>query len=213
MLDLQYNKIGAVGAKAFAVALNSNSSLHSLNLNYNYIGDEGAKALKTALKSNSSLQMLDLHDNHIRSKEAKALNSNSSLHSLLTIAEYQYIYGGASGPNRKIVFQAQNNEIIARINVKNNGVWKEVSQLTEDKITKEGASTSEKVSLMVKATEKGVPYTLPPDITFASLSLQEKTTLIQQLQPNGVWSLGVSTYIGDNLYHETVTRLHFFNPQ
>ena len=55
------NKIGAEGAKAFAVALSKNQRLHVLNLHSNKIGDEGIRALVRALEGNQRLPLKQLY--------------------------------------------------------------------------------------------------------------------------------------------------------
>ncbi|RYE12616.1 MAG: hypothetical protein EOP34_10480, partial [Rickettsiales bacterium] len=72
-LDLTYNRIGAAGAKALAVALAGNTTLVKLDLIYNNIGAEGARALAGALKGNTTLVKLDLTLNNIGDNGANHL--------------------------------------------------------------------------------------------------------------------------------------------
>ena len=62
-LNLEWNEIGAEGAKAIGDALQINSVLTELNLYRNEIGDEGAKAIGAALHVNSALTSLNLEHN------------------------------------------------------------------------------------------------------------------------------------------------------
>ena len=52
---LDWNKIGAEGAKAIGEALKVNTLLTEINLHTNEIGDEGVKAIREALEVNNSL--------------------------------------------------------------------------------------------------------------------------------------------------------------
>ena len=61
-LDLTYNRIGDVGAKAIAEAVRASGSLTTLGLSTNNIGDEGAKALVAA---SGSMTYLYLDGNNI----------------------------------------------------------------------------------------------------------------------------------------------------
>ena len=54
-LDLQYNKLGARGARAMADALKGNNTLRNLNLRGNRIGIEGAREMADVLKGNTTL--------------------------------------------------------------------------------------------------------------------------------------------------------------
>ena len=70
---LDWNKIGAEGAKAIGEALKVNTSLTEISLGGNNIGDEGGKAIREALKVNTSLTKIVLHDNNIGSEGGKAI--------------------------------------------------------------------------------------------------------------------------------------------
>ncbi|KAL0206005.1 hypothetical protein P9112_001312 [Eukaryota sp. TZLM1-RC] len=83
-LDLWVNNITDEGASALARALESNSTLTELNLRRNNITDEGASALARALESNSSLTTLDLQFNNITDEGASALARALESNSTLT---------------------------------------------------------------------------------------------------------------------------------
>jgi hypothetical protein len=64
-LDLWRNNIGVDGARALAAALERNTTLSDLDLQSNLIGDEGVRAIATALQRNTTLTSIDLEDNNI----------------------------------------------------------------------------------------------------------------------------------------------------
>ena len=77
-------------------------------MNNNNIGDTGAAALAKALESNSSLTSLDLHENNIEDTGAalvKALESNLSL-TFLNLGSNQIGYTGVAsfGKGSRIKF-------------------------------------------------------------------------------------------------------------
>lgn len=86
VLSLYNSFIGVEGGKAIAKALQSNSTMTTLDLSGNFIGDEGAKAIAKALELNTTLTELILWSNTIRNQGAtaiaKALESNCTLVSL-----------------------------------------------------------------------------------------------------------------------------------
>ena len=63
--DPKRNRIGDLGATAFAQALRSNSVLARLSLQHNRISDQGAAALGLSFKSNCTLTHLCLRGNRI----------------------------------------------------------------------------------------------------------------------------------------------------
>ncbi len=74
-LDVSFNQIGDVGAKALAAA---NTIITTLNMEGNRIGDEGAKALA----ANATFTTLKVSINQIGVEGAKALAANETLRTL-----------------------------------------------------------------------------------------------------------------------------------
>jgi exopolyphosphatase/pppGpp-phosphohydrolase len=75
MLNVDFNGIGADGAKALALALEKNTTLRTLNVGWNHqiaVGG-GAQALAKALEKNSTLTTLELFGNEIGNKGIDAL--------------------------------------------------------------------------------------------------------------------------------------------
>ena len=71
-LYLSNNKIGDVGAKAIAIALETNISLTTIYLSNNKIGHVGAKAIADALKINKELKIeIFLKNNKLISPKTK----------------------------------------------------------------------------------------------------------------------------------------------
>ncbi|KAL0205150.1 hypothetical protein P9112_000457 [Eukaryota sp. TZLM1-RC] len=83
-LDLQYNNITSEGASALGRALERNSTLTTLDLRSKNITDEGASALARALETNSTLTTLDLRSNNITDEGASALARALETNSTLT---------------------------------------------------------------------------------------------------------------------------------
>ncbi|CAF1477844.1 unnamed protein product, partial [Adineta steineri] len=83
-LHLEFNKIGAKGAKHLSNALKSNEALTTLDLSSNVIGDEGVKHLSNALKSNETLTALDLSSNVIGDEGVKHLSNALQVNKALT---------------------------------------------------------------------------------------------------------------------------------
>ena len=88
-LDVEETSIGALGAKALAHALksNSNSGLVEINVKRNAVGAEGARSLAGAIASNGKLEFVGLWDNAIGDEGAKsiaeALKTNRVVNSLI----------------------------------------------------------------------------------------------------------------------------------
>lgn len=85
-LDLDFNKIGDIGATELAEGIKVNNSLQSLDLHFNKISPAGAKAIQEALLVNKCLLTLSLHGNHIGDAGARSiaesLQSNTTLQTL-----------------------------------------------------------------------------------------------------------------------------------
>ena len=65
-LDVWDCDISDVGVKSLAKALTVNRSLHKLNMNGNYIGDNGMIQIATALQTNNTLKALHILYNNMR---------------------------------------------------------------------------------------------------------------------------------------------------
>ncbi|KAL0205983.1 hypothetical protein P9112_001290 [Eukaryota sp. TZLM1-RC] len=89
-LDLHNNQITDEGAGALARALESNCTLTTLHLENNKIADEGASALARALESNCTLTTLHLEDNKIADEGASALARALESNSTLTTLYLEY---------------------------------------------------------------------------------------------------------------------------
>eukprot|EP00812_Abedinium_dasypus_P005306 NODE_1664_length_1089_cov_170.594778.p2 GENE.NODE_1664_length_1089_cov_170.594778~~NODE_1664_length_1089_cov_170.594778.p2 ORF type:complete len:250 (-),score=65.64 NODE_1664_length_1089_cov_170.594778:151-900(-) len=72
-LDLSGNRIGTLGARALATALQHNATITTLILVDSDIGDLGAQALATALQHNAMITELNLSSNNIGDLGAQAL--------------------------------------------------------------------------------------------------------------------------------------------
>jgi len=62
-LNLKNNKIGDLGAQAFAMALKKNSCLYSLYLDSNVVGDIGIESIVNVMYTNTTLKILRLNGN------------------------------------------------------------------------------------------------------------------------------------------------------
>ena len=84
-LDLSWNKLGAVGARAVAKVL-PESNLHVLNLSWTGLGDAGGVAVAAALKQNIALRDLVMSGNQLNTPFCEALvetlQANRSLRTL-----------------------------------------------------------------------------------------------------------------------------------
>jgi Leucine Rich repeat len=85
-LDFDWIGLGNEGAKAIAMALQTNSSTRSLSMKGNLFGDDGAVAIASVLNANTTLVDLALYDNSIADVGtialADALKRNTSLQRL-----------------------------------------------------------------------------------------------------------------------------------
>src|SRR4051794_18400318 len=70
------------------------------------------------------------------------------------IVKYQYVYGAGNAPNRSIEFYGDKEKVWGKIFRKTQNRWEEIGGVTEDQMIKEGASTTEKMRIMMKARQE-----------------------------------------------------------
>lgn len=130
------------------------------------------------------------------------------------IGKYEYVYGAGSTPNRKIEFYENRGIISAKLQGKIQGKWEDMlcANLDEKHIIKEGASTTDKVRIMLESRKNNKSPTYPSDKTFCDLQLDEKKYLISKLEPEGEWKIEISNTIGADSRFEEIKSLRFFNP-
>ena len=78
-LDVCGCNISDVGVKSLAKALTVNRSLHELNMDSNYIGDNGMIQIATALQTNNTLKDLSIFDNHAQITDKGVLSLSSAI--------------------------------------------------------------------------------------------------------------------------------------
>ena len=78
-LDVWDCDISDVGVKSLAKALTVNRSLHKLNMNGNYIGDNGMIQIATALQTNNTLKALHILYNNMRITDKGVLLLSSAI--------------------------------------------------------------------------------------------------------------------------------------
>lgn len=71
-----------------------------------------------------------------------------------SIGKYQYVYGAGNAPNRSIEFYGNNEKIWGEVFRKTQNCWEKIGEVTEGQMTKEGASTTEKMRIMMKARQE-----------------------------------------------------------
>ncbi len=125
---------------------------------------------------------------------------------------YQYVYGAGNAPNRKIDFYGDGNRIWAEVSGKREGNWHEIGRINETQMTKEGASTTEKVRIMMEARKENKSPHYPKDQTFANIHYKQRVDVIDNLQPTGKYRITITNNIGSNPYFEMVEHLSFFDP-
>ncbi len=128
------------------------------------------------------------------------------------VGSYEYVYGAGNAPNRRIDFLGDGTQVWGEVSGKRQGVWTRMGSIEETQMTKEGASTSKKVQIMMEAREKGVSPEYPSDKDFNTLRYTEKVRMISKLQPTGNYRISISNDIGTNPLFETVNHLSFFDP-
>eukprot|EP00944_MAST-04C_sp_MAST-4C-sp1_P015928 g15928.t1 len=92
-IDLSKHNLTAAHATAIAKALETNTTLSSLNLYSNNIGDEGATAIAKALETNNTLQVLTLLDGNNIGDEAKTVLKNIQTHKRKGTNGYKKVEG------------------------------------------------------------------------------------------------------------------------
>ncbi|XP_068691762.1 NLR family CARD domain-containing protein 3-like isoform X2 [Montipora foliosa] len=83
-LNLNWNELGAAGAKSFSEALKVNTCLTTLYLRGNGVGCAGVKSLSEALKVNTCLTTLNLNWNGIRAAGAESLSEALKVNTCFT---------------------------------------------------------------------------------------------------------------------------------
>ncbi len=129
-----------------------------------------------------------------------------------SIGRYEYVYGAGNAPNRKIEFFGDGTRVWAQVYGKRTGVWHEIVRIDEAQMTKEGASTKEKVRIMMEARKENKSPDYPKDKSFIDIRYKHRVNIIKNLQPTGNYCLTISNNIGTNPYFEMVEQLTFFDP-
>lgn len=125
---------------------------------------------------------------------------------------YKYVYGAGNTPNRKIKFFGDGNQVWGDVFGKRQGAWLNIGRIDETQMTKEGASTSKKVEIMMEARKENKPVRYPDDKPFNMLSYKRRVSVITHLDPTGNYRISISNKIGRNPNFETVEHLTFFDP-
>ena len=128
------------------------------------------------------------------------------------IGQYYYVYGAGNAPNREIKFYGDGNKIWGRISGKTGGVWTKIGDITETSMTKEGASTTVKMQIMMEARKTFASPHYPQDKTFDELPYSERVEAIKNLAPTGNYWVTITSNIGSNPRFEIVDSLTFFDP-
>lgn len=132
---------------------------------------------------------------------------------MATIATYQYTYGAGAGPNRSLEFQENNGKINAIVRACSKGEWKKISEIDEDHMSVEMASTSEKLRIMMEARKSNSIPTYPQDKTLSQLTPEDKLKILKNLDPYGNWRISIQNGIGNDLRFEAVVHLNFHRPE
>ena len=130
----------------------------------------------------------------------------------IPIGKYEYVYGAGNTPNRSITFFGAGKVVYGTISAKAKGEWQKIGDITQADMTKEGASTTEKMMMMMKAREDSKSPEYPPDKSFDKISYEDRVEVIKNLVPTGVYRITITNSIGDNPFFERVESLTFFNP-
>lgn len=128
------------------------------------------------------------------------------------IGHYFYVYGAGNDPNREIKFYGDGNKIWGEFSGKKRAVWTKIGDLMETSMTKEGASTTQKMQIMMKARENFASPQYPQDKAFDELPYSERVEAIKNLVPTGNYRITVTNNIGSNPHFEIVEHLTFFDP-
>ena len=137
----------------------------------------------------------------------------SSATESMSIGKYEYTYGAGSAPNRKIKFYGNGKDSVWGIVqglVK--GEWQEINKIEEVNMIKEGASTAEKIRIMLEARESRLSPQYPSDQSFDQLPYEERVKTIKSLEPMGSYRIEIINNIGRNPFFERVEKLNFFDP-
>ena len=128
------------------------------------------------------------------------------------IGIYQYTYGSGNTPNRQIEFYGDGQKIWGVISKKTQNSWSEIDKITESQMTKEGASTTEKMKLMMEARKSSTSPKYPADKSFYNIPYIERVKVIKNLEPTGSYRITITNNIGSNPTFEIVDNLIFFDP-
>lgn len=131
---------------------------------------------------------------------------------VMLIGKYEYVYGAGNTPNRAIEFFGNGQGVYGTVFAKVKGSWQKIGDVAETNMTKEGASTTEKMRLMMQAREEFKSPEYPPEKSFDKISYQEKVEVIKSLEPEGKYRITITNNIGLNPFFETVENLTFFDP-
>lgn len=128
------------------------------------------------------------------------------------IGQYEYVYGAGSAPNRAIKFYGDGQHIKAEVYRKKENTWQKIGDIPENRMIKEGASTTEKVRIMMVARENSIPPSYPSNKSFEKIPYAERVQTIENLQPVGQYRITISNTNGANPFFEKVEKLTFFDP-
>lgn len=128
------------------------------------------------------------------------------------VGTYLYTYGAGNTPNRKLEFYGDESKIWGVAQGKTNGSWKLMGEISESNMILEGASTTEKIKLLLEARENLKNPEYPPDRTFDQILYSDRLRVIENLQPSGQYRVTITNHIGANPFFEEITKLTFFNP-
>ena len=128
------------------------------------------------------------------------------------VGKYEYVYGAGNSPNRKIHFYGNGEHMWGEVYMKVNGCWEKIGEVPESCMTKEEASTTEKVNIMMEAREKSISPEYPPDKSFDEIPYSARTEVIKNLSPTGSYRISMISDIVSSPFFETVKKLTFFDP-
>lgn len=126
------------------------------------------------------------------------------------IYTYDYVYGSGNISNRRIQFFGDGKKIWGTVQKKVQGSWKTTHDISEIQMSRERASTSEKVRIMLEARKTFNSPQYPPNQPFNEMTYDEKSTTIKQLKDK--YRISITNSITDNPYHETIKKLVLFDP-
>ena len=129
-----------------------------------------------------------------------------------SIGQFQYVYGAGNAPNREIKFYGDGNKIWGEVSGKARNVWTKIGDIQETSMTREGASTTLKMQIMMKARESFASPQYPEDKAFDKISYNDRIQVIKNLEPTGNYRITITNKIGNNPHFEEVESLTFFDP-